>query len=226
VAAIIIEPIMGEGGFIVPAPGFLKALRDYCTANGILFVADEIQTGFGRTGAWFACEHEGVVPDLITTAKGIADGMPLSAVTGRAEVMDSVHKSGLGGTYSGNPVACAAALAAIETFEKDDLLARAREIETLMKTRLADIAANTGGVIGDIRGRGAMIAIEMVQPGSKEPNADIVGKVVAHCVKQGVFIITAGTYGNVIRFLPPLVISDELLNDAFDVIKEAFLASV
>ncbi|NBU30767.1 MAG: 4-aminobutyrate--2-oxoglutarate transaminase [Actinobacteria bacterium] len=226
VAAIIIEPIMGEGGFIVPAPGFLKALRDYCTANGILLVADEIQTGFGRTGAWFACEHEGVVPDLITTAKGIADGMPLSAVTGRAEVMDSVHKSGLGGTYSGNPVACAAALAAIETFEKDDLLARARHIETVMKARLADIQAATGGVIGDIRGRGAMIAIEMVQPDSKEPNAGIVGKVVAHCVKQGVFIITAGTYGNVIRFLPPLVISDQLLNDAFDVIKEAFLASV
>lgn len=226
VAAVLIEPIMGEGGFIVPAPGFLAALRDACTAHGMLLIADEVQTGFGRTGAWFACDHDAVVPDLITTAKGIAGGLPLAGVTGRADVMDSIHVSGLGGTYGGNPIACAAALAAIETFESENLLQRARDIETLMKARLSDLADATGGVIGDIRGRGAMIAIELVKAGGVEPNGELLAKVVSHCHRNGVLVITAGTYGNVLRFLPPLAISDSLLHEALDVLAEGFAANM
>ena len=222
VAAIMIEPIMGEGGFIVPAPGFLPALSEFCTANGIVFIADEVQTGVARTGAWFASEHEGVVPDLITVAKGIAGGLPLSAVTGRADIMDSVHVSGLGGTYGGNPLACAAALAVLETIEADGLMARATEIEALLRSRLTDIAAVSGGRIGDVRGRGAMIAIELVKPGTKEPDAQAVSAVVAHCHANGVLVITAGTYGNVLRFLPPLSISDALLNEAMDILRDGF----
>ena len=225
VAALLIEPIMGEGGFIVPAPGYLSALKQACSEHGMLFIADEVQTGFGRTGEWFACDHEGVVPDLITTAKGIAGGMPLAGVTGRAEIMDSIHVSGLGGTYGGNPVACAAALAAIETFESENLLARARQIEKLMRARLADLQSTTGGVIADVRGRGAMIAIELVKPGTLEPNGELLANVVSHCHNNGVLVITAGTYGNVLRFLPPLSISDALLNEALDVLAEGFAAN-
>ena len=224
VAAIVIEPIAGEGGFIVPAEGFLPALVDYARSNGIVFVADEIQTGFARTGSWFACDHEGVVPDLITTAKGIAGGLPLAAVTGRAEIMDAVHVGGLGGTYGGNPVACAAALGAIETMEADDLVARAREIEARMRPRLEAIAAKTG-VIGDVRGRGAMIAVEIVDPAAGEPDADLTGRVARACHAQGVVVLTAGTYGNVLRFLPPLTIPDHLLDEALDVLEEQFLAA-
>ncbi|MGZ5392803.1 MAG: 4-aminobutyrate--2-oxoglutarate transaminase, partial [Mycobacterium sp.] len=156
-AAVIIEPIQGEGGFIVPADGFLPALLDWCRKNDVVFIADEVQTGFARTGAMFACEHEGIEPDLIVTAKGIADGMPLSAVTGRAEIMDAPQVSGLGGTYGGNPVACAAALATIETIEADGLVERAQQIEALMKDRLGRLQAEDDR-IGDVRGRGAMIA--------------------------------------------------------------------
>lgn len=224
VAAIIIEPIMGEGGFIVPAPGFLKAIAEFAKANGIVFIADEIQTGFGRTGKWFAIEHEGVDPDIVITAKGIAGGLPLSGITGRAELMDSVHKGGMGGTYGGNPVACAAALGVIEEFEKNNLLARAAYIETLMRPRLEQMAAKTG-VIGDIRGRGAMMAIEIVKPGTHEPDADLVTKVIATSAQQGVLFLSAGTYGNVLRFLPPLSISDELLLEALDVLEAAFLSA-
>lgn len=221
IAAIIIEPIQGEGGFIVPAPGFLAALRDYATANGIVLVADEIQTGFARTGAWFACEHEGVVPDMITTAKGIAGGLPLAAVTGRAEIMDAVHFGGLGGTYGGNPIACAAALGAIEAMEAEDLRARAREIEALMLPRLQAMAEKHP-CIGDIRGRGAMIAIEIVEPGTTTPDAATTQRVVKACHAQGVLVLTAGTYGNVLRFLPPLTIPDALLLEGLDVLDAAF----
>lgn len=224
VAAIIIEPIMGEGGFIVPAPGFLKAIAEFAKANGIVFIADEIQTGFGRTGKWFAIEHEGVDPDIVITAKGIAGGLPLSGITGRAELMDSVHKGGMGGTYGGNPVACAAALGVIVEFEKNNLLARAAYIETLMRPRLEQMAAKTG-VIGDIRGRGAMMAIEIVKPGTHEPDADLVTKVIATSAQQGVLFLSAGTYGNVLRFLPPLSISDELMLEALDVLEAAFLSA-
>ncbi len=222
-AAVIIEPIQGEGGFIVPAPGFLPALAEYCTANGIVLIADEIQTGFARTGDMFACEHEGVVPDLITTAKGIAGGLPLSAVTGRAEIMDAAHVGGLGGTYGGNPVACAAALGALATIESDDLVGRARHIESLMRPRLEAIAA-AHPIVGEVRGRGAMLAVELLRPGTLEPDASAAAAVASSCHGEGVVVLTAGTYGNVLRFLPPLVIGDELLLEACDVLDKAFAA--
>ena len=224
VAAIVIEPIQGEGGFIVPAEGFLNTMVDFAQANGIVFIADEVQTGFCRTGEWFASDLFGIVPDLITTAKGIAGGMPLAAVTGRAEIMDAVHSGGLGGTYGGNPVACAGALGSIAAMEADDLCARARAIEAVMIPRLRDLAAKYP-VIGDVRGSGAMIAIEFVGPDGVEPNAELTGALAKYCHSQGVVILTTGTYGNVIRFLPPLSIPDHLLNEALDVL-EAGLATL
>jgi 4-aminobutyrate aminotransferase/(S)-3-amino-2-methylpropionate transaminase len=220
VAAVIIEPIQGEGGFVVPAEGFLPSLATWCRENGIVFIADEIQTGFCRTGDWFACDREGVVPDLITTAKGIAGGLPLAAVTGRAELMDAVHAGGLGGTYGGNPVACAAALGTIATMRELDLPDAARAIEDTMLTRLRAIASRHPA-IGDIRGRGAMIAVELVKPGTTEPDAALTGAIAKACHAQGVVVLTAGSYGNVLRFLPPLVIGQDLLNEGLDVIEAA-----
>ena len=225
VAAVIIEPIQGEGGFIVPPPGYLAALADWCTSNGVVFIADEIQTGFCRTGAWFACDDEGVVPDLICTAKGIAGGLPLAGVTGRAEMMNSVHTGGLGGTYGGNPVACAAALGSIETMRSLDLPAAARRIESIMKPRLTALA-DKYDVIGDVRGRGAMLAVELVLPGGPTPNPALTGAVAAACHREGLITLTAGTFGNVLRFLPPLVIGDDLLNEGLDILEAAFAASV
>ncbi len=221
VAAVLIEPVQGEGGFIVPAPGFLPAIASWCTANGALLIADEIQTGFCRTGAWFASEHENVVPDLVTTAKGIAGGLPLAAVTGRAELMDTVHTGGLGGTYGGNPVACAAALASIQTMRELDLAGAARDIETIMVDRLGAMQSRHAA-IGDIRGRGAMIAVELVKPGTTEPDAALTGQIAKTCHAAGVVVLTAGTYGNVLRFLPPLVIGHDLLSEGLDVIERAF----
>src|SRR3954451_22498965 len=223
-ACFLMEPILGEGGFVVPADGFLPALSAWCRDNGVLFVADEIQSGFCRTGDWFACDHEGVVPDLITTAKGIAGGLPLAAVTGRAEIMDSVHAGGLGGTYGGNPVACAAALGAIEEMRTHDLAARARGVEAIIRQRLDALAAEHP-VIGDIRGRGAMMAIELCAPGTTTPDAARAAAVAAYCHRNGVVVLTCGTWGNVFRFLPPLAISDELLEEAFDVVADAFAAT-
>jgi 4-aminobutyrate aminotransferase / (S)-3-amino-2-methylpropionate transaminase / 5-aminovalerate transaminase len=223
-AAVLIEPIQGEGGFIVPPPGYLKRISDWCNENGILFIADEIQTGFCRTGDWFACEHENVVPDLITTAKGIAGGLPLAAVTGRADVMDSVHAGGLGGTYGGNPVACAAALAAMETMEAEDLCDRARLVEALFMPRLRELAEKFD-VIGDVRGRGAMLALELVSgSGDKTPNSALATAVNAYCHSQGLMSLTAGTFGNVMRFLPPLSAGDDLLNEGLDIVEQAFVA--
>ncbi|ULE32832.1 4-aminobutyrate--2-oxoglutarate transaminase [Mycobacterium sp. IDR2000157661] len=216
-AAVIIEPIQGEGGFIVPADGFLPALQDWCRDNNVVFIADEVQTGFARTGAMFASEHEGIEPDLIVTAKGIADGLPLSAVTGRAEIMDAPHVSGLGGTYGGNPLACAAALATIETIESENLVERARQIETLMKDRLGRLQAEDGR-IGDVRGRGAMMAMELVHAGSLEPDPALVKALCAGCHAAGVIVLSCGTFGNVLRFLPPLAISDDLLVEGLDVL--------
>lgn len=221
VACVVVEPIQGEGGFIVPADGFLRAVAEFCRERGILLVADEVQTGIARTGAWFACEHDGIVPDLITTAKGLAGGLPLAAVTGRADVMDAAHPGGIGGTYSGNPVACAAALGVFEEIESGRLVERARTIGEAMVTALEDIAAGTD-VIGEIRGRGAMIAAELVVPGTREPNRDAVAAISRHCHLNGVLTLTAGTFGNVMRFLPPLSISDELLTEAFDVVRDGF----
>lgn len=219
VAALVIEPIQGEGGFIAPAPGFLEALSDWCRANGVVFVADEVQSGFGRTGAWFAVEHEDVVPDLVVSAKGIAGGLPLSAVTGRAEIMDSVHASGLGGTYGGNPLACAAALAVIETIEADGLLERARQIEGILRDTLLELQASDAR-IGDVRGRGAMVAAEFVDPATGRPDGALARAVAAHAHQQGVIALTCGTWGNIIRFLPPLSISDELLREGLAVVAE------
>jgi 4-aminobutyrate aminotransferase/(S)-3-amino-2-methylpropionate transaminase len=216
-AAVIIEPIQGEGGFIVPAPGFLPALRAWCTDNNVVFIADEVQTGFARTGAMFACEDEGIEPDLIVTAKGIADGLPLAAVTGRAEVMDAPHVSGLGGTYGGNPVACAAALATIETIELDGLVARAKQIEAVMKDKLGRLQADDDR-IGDVRGRGAMIAVELVKSGTGEPDPELTKNLAAKAHAQGVLVLTCGTFGNILRFLPPLTISDELLLEGLGVL--------
>ena len=221
VACIVIEPILGEGGFIVPCKGFLPGLAKFCKDNGIIFIADEVQTGFGRTGNMFACEDESVVPDLIVTAKGIAAGLPLAGVTGRADVMDSIHLSGLGGTYGGNPVACAASLGVFETIEEDGLIERAREVGKILGHALCELASKYP-VIGEIRGRGAMMAIELVKPGSLEPNSEAMTKVINYCAKKGVLLLSAGTYSNVIRFLPPIVISDELLLDAMSVLDEAF----
>jgi 4-aminobutyrate aminotransferase/(S)-3-amino-2-methylpropionate transaminase len=220
VAAIVIEPIQGEGGFIVPPKGFLPGIANFAKENGIVFIADEVQTGFGRTGKWFASEDENVEPDIVTTAKGIAAGLPLSGVTGRAEIMDSIHLSGLGGTYGGNPIACAAALGAIETIEKDNLVERANKIGKIMTDALNEMAKNYP-IIGEVRGRGAMQAIELVKAGSDEPNSEAQAAIIKYCVSKGVLILSAGTYANVIRLLPSLAIDEALLKDGLAVLDEA-----
>lgn len=218
-AAVIMEPIQGEGGFIEPAEGFLAKVVDWCNANGVLFIADEVQTGFIRTGTWFASETQGIEPDLITMAKGIAGGMPLSAVTGRAELMDSVHAGGLGGTYGGNPVAVAAGLASIAVMEEENLAAKALRIEEIITEHFAAVQQDDARV-GEIRGRGAMMAVEFVDPETKAPLADLVNEVAVAARKQGVITLTAGTYGNVLRFLPPVVIGEDLLKEGLSVITD------
>jgi 4-aminobutyrate aminotransferase / (S)-3-amino-2-methylpropionate transaminase / 5-aminovalerate transaminase len=223
VAAVLIEPIQGEGGFVVPAPGFLSAVADWTRQAGAVFIADEVQTGFCRTGDWFASDAEGVVPDLVTLAKGMAGGLPLAAVTGRAELMDAVHTGGLGGTYGGNPLACAAALASIETMRELDLAGAARAIGDTMLPRLRALQERHPA-IGDVRGRGAMIAVELVRPGTTEPDPALTAAVAKQCHADGVVVLTAGTYGNVLRFLPPLVIGQDLLTEALDVLDAAFAA--
>jgi 4-aminobutyrate aminotransferase/(S)-3-amino-2-methylpropionate transaminase len=223
-AAVLIEPIQGEGGFVVPPDGFLPRLADFCREHGILLIADEIQTGFCRTGDWFACDHEDIVPDLVTTAKGIAGGLPLAAVTGRTEIMDSVHVGGLGGTYGGNPVACAAALGAIQAMAEQDLAGRARRIGEIMLPRLRKLA-EAHPVIADVRGRGAMLAIELTRPGTLEPDPATTGKVTKACHAAGLMVLTCGTFGNVLRFLPPLVIGEDLLEEGLTILEDAFAAS-
>ena len=217
-AALFIEPIQGEGGFIVPAPGFLLTLQEWTRANGIVLVADEVQSGMARTGKWFASEwEEGFEPDLITVAKGIAGGMPLSGVVGRAEIMDAAHAGGLGGTFGGTPTAVAAAVAVMEQFEEGGWFERAEQIGEILSGRLTAMQ-NNYPVIGDVRGKGAMQAIELVRPGTMDPNPEATDAVMKHCHQNGVLVLNAGTYNNVLRFLPPLAISDELLHDALDVL--------
>ena len=224
-AAVIIEPVQGEGGFIVPAPGFLKTIADWAAKHGIVMVADEVQSGIARTGKWFASEwEEGFEPDLVTIAKGIAGGMPISAVTGRAEIMDASHPGGIGGTYGGNPVAAAAAVAVLNQLEAGGVLEQAERLERILSSRLAQMKSKYP-VIGDVRGRGAMQAIEFVEPGTLNPNSKAVEAVSKYAHSQGVVILSAGTHGNVIRFLPPLVINDALLNQALDIV-EAGIASL
>ena len=217
-AALFIEPIQGEGGFIVPAPGFLLTLQEWTRANGIVLVADEVQSGMARTGKWFASEwEEGFEPDLITVAKGIAGGMPLSGVVGRDEIMDAAHAGGLGGTFGGTPTAVAAAVAVMEQFEEGGWFERAEQIGEILSGRLTAMQ-NNYPVIGDVRGKGAMQAIELVGPGTMDPNPEATDAVMKHCHQNGVLVLNAGTYNNVLRFLPPLAISDELLHDALDVL--------
>lgn len=218
-ACVVIEPIQGEGGFIDPAEGFLPALADWCRDNDVVFVADEIQAGLCRTGDWFASDHENVVPDLVTIAKGVAGGMPLSAVVGRSEIMDAPHPGGLGGTYGGNPVACAAALAAVDQMETLDLNGRAREVESIVREVLEPlVGAETG--LAEVRGRGAMIALEFTDADGR-PDAATTKAVADACKKQGVLILTCGMDGNVVRLLPPLVITEDLLRDGLGVLADA-----
>ncbi len=218
-AAIVIEPVQGEGGFIVPAPGFLTGLAEYAEENGALMIADEIQSGFCRTGKWFASEHHGLEPDLVITAKGIAGGMPLSAVTGRAEIMDKIHVGGLGGTYTGNPVACAAAVAAIEWMRRNNANGLANAIEISLKAHLTKIMAEHSAV-AEVRGMGAMVAMEFIDPESGRAMSDEVAKIAATCHKAGVVVLTSGMQANVIRFLPPLSIPNELLENGLKILTD------
>ena len=226
IAAVIVEPIQGEGGFIVPAPGFLKGLSGFCAENGIVFISDEIQAGMGRAGRWFAIEDEGVVPDMITSAKSLGGGMPISAITGRSELMDTVHVGGLGGTYGGNPVAAAAALAVLDKIDREDLLAAARRAGEIVSRRFGQMQEKHP-VIGDVRGRGAMWALELVaDPVTKEPlAADKMGAIARNALENGVVVLTAGTYGNVVRLLPPINIEEALLEDGLDVLDGAIGAA-
>lgn len=221
VAAVIAEPVLGEGGFVVPPPGWLEALREICSRHGILFIADEVQTGFGRTGRMFACDHSGVRADLVVTAKSLSGGLPLAAVTGRAEIMDHTGPGSLGGTFGGNPLACEAALAAIESIESQDLCRRALELGDRFRRR-ALRWKNDFPIIGDVRGLGAMQAIELVRPGpARTPASDEVRSLTRFCYENGVILVTAGTFGNVVRLLMPLVISDAQLDEALDVMESA-----
>ena len=220
-ACLVAEPIQGEGGFIVPAAGYLTALQEWCTAHGVVFIADEIQSGMARTGKYYASEHFELVPDVVLTAKGIAGGLPIAAVTGRAEIMDSPHPGGLGGTFAGNPVAAAAAIAVFGEIERRGMLAEAGRIERVLRPALLELQ-DRYDVIGDVRGIGAMLAIELVTPGTMEPNPAAVAAITSYAAQHGVLLLSAGTYGNVIRFLPSLAISDDLLRDALVVLDGAF----
>ncbi|MDR7001201.1 4-aminobutyrate--2-oxoglutarate transaminase [Neobacillus niacini] len=222
IAAIIMEPVQGEGGFIVPSKTFVQGVKRICEQHGILFIADEIQTGFGRTGKMFAIEHFDVIPDLMTMSKSIAAGLPISAVTGRAEIMDAAAPGEIGGTYGGSPLGCVAGLKVIETIEEDQLLDRANVIGEKIISRFNDLK-QTYDVIGDVRGLGAMCAVELVKDSqTKEPDKDLTNKLVAECQKQGVIVLSAGLYGNVLRFLSPLVITDDQLDEALDTIESVF----
>jgi len=219
-ACVVAEPIQGEGGFVVPADGYLAAIQEWCTANGVVFIADEIQSGMARTGRYYASEHMGLVPDVVLTAKGVAGGLPIAAVTGRAEIMDASHPGGLGGTFAGNPVAAAAAIAVFDAIASRSLLAEADRIEGVLKPALLDLRTRYD-VIGEVRGIGAMLAIELVQPGTRDPNPAAVSAITAYAAQHGVLLLSAGTYGNVVRFLPSLAISDDLLREAVTILDEA-----
>lgn len=221
-AAMVIEPIQGEGGFVVPAPGFIAGLREIADRYGIVLVLDEIQAGMGRTGALYASEHEGVAADIILSAKALAGGLPLSAVTGRTDLMNAVHPGGLGGTYAGNPLACEAALAVFEEFEDGSLLANAQMIEDVATQVLADVVEQTS-IVAQFRGRGAMLALEFADAQTLKPRPDLAKKISDHCHAQGVLTLTCGTHGNVIRLLPPLVIDESLLREGLNVLRAAIL---
>lgn len=220
VAAIVVEPVQGEGGFYIAPNEFLQGLRRICDQHGILLIADEIQTGFGRTGRLFAIEHSGVAPDLITAAKSLAGGFPLSAVIGRAEVMDAVGPGGLGGTYAGSPVACAAALAVLDVFEEEGLLERSRNLGEQLKARLNNLAGRFS-CIGEVRGLGAMVAVELFKDSERrQPDADLTKAVVAKAAERGLILLSCGMYGNVVRILVPLTASAELVDEGLDIVEQ------
>ncbi|MBX0301577.1 aminotransferase class III-fold pyridoxal phosphate-dependent enzyme [Cryobacterium sp. 1639] len=223
VAAFVVEPIQGDGGINIPAPGYFQRLSEFCTENGIVFVADEIQAGLGRSGAWFSIEHHGVVPDLVTTAKALAGGLPLAAVTGRAEIMNSVQPGGIGGTFGGNPVSTAAALAVFDLIERDDLIQRARQVEQMLWDRIGHWPSRYN-VVGEVRGQGAMFGVELVVPGSVTPNPTALRAIIDHASSNGVIVLDAGSWDSVLRLLPSVVISAELIDDAATVIEESLAA--
>jgi 4-aminobutyrate aminotransferase/(S)-3-amino-2-methylpropionate transaminase len=224
IAALVVEPVQGEAGVVIPGAGFLTALREYCTANGIVFVADEVQAGFARTGAWFSSEHFGIVPDIITTAKGLGGGMPIGGITARADLVDQVHVGGLGTTFGGNPVCCAAALAAIQEVERGDLIGRAKAMGEIFERRLRPLVSDVAAV-GDVRVIGGMAAVELVSDrDAKTPDAAAAAKVLSQCHAEGVILLKAGTFDNVVRILPPLVISEELLVEGLDIFEKALRA--
>ncbi|MDP4083569.1 MAG: 4-aminobutyrate--2-oxoglutarate transaminase [Bacillota bacterium] len=223
IAAIILEPVQGEGGFVIPSTRFVQGIKEICEENGILFIADEIQTGFGRTGKMFAIEHFNIVPDVMTMSKSIAAGLPISAVTGRAEIMDSANVGEIGGTYGGSPLGCVAALEVLKTIEEDGLLKRANVIGKVFQERFK-ILKNRVPQIGDVRSLGAMCAIEFVKdPISKEPHKELVNEILNTAHKNGLVIMSAGLYGNVIRLLTPLVITDKQLNEGISVLEKAII---
>jgi 4-aminobutyrate aminotransferase/(S)-3-amino-2-methylpropionate transaminase len=224
VAAFILEPVQGEGGFYVAPPEFISGLKTLADRHGILLIADEVQTGAGRTGTWFASEQWPVAPDLITTAKSLAGGFPLSGVVGRADVIDAPAAGGLGGTYAGSPVACAAALAVMEIFAKENLLTRSQDMGALLVRALKDLATKTPS-IGDVRALGAMVAIELFEEGDvQRPDAALTKKVVAEAARRGLILLSCGTYGNVIRILVPLTASDALLEEGLAILADSFAA--
>jgi 4-aminobutyrate aminotransferase/(S)-3-amino-2-methylpropionate transaminase len=226
VAAVIMEPVQGEGGFVIPSKTFVQGIKKICEKYGILFIADEVQTGFGRTGKMFAMEHYDVVPDLMTMSKSIAAGLPISAVTGRAEIMDSPNPGEIGGTYGGSPLGCVAALKVIEMMEEDSLIKRAQIIGEKVMSRFKQLQQKYA-VIGDVRGLGAMCALEVVKdPSTKEPNKELVGRIIQECYRRGVIMMGAGIYGNVIRVLSPLVITDEQLDEGLDVVEDVIADAV
>ncbi|MCL4836026.1 MAG: aminotransferase class III-fold pyridoxal phosphate-dependent enzyme, partial [Caldilineaceae bacterium] len=221
VAAIVIEPVQGEGGFIPTPPRFLRRIREICDQHGIVMVADEIQSGFGRTGKLFAIEHYDIAPDLITTAKSLAAGMPLAAVVGKAEIVDAPHPGGLGGTYSGNPLACVAAVEAIKSINTPEFLARSAQIGKHIRSHLERLQAQYPERIGDVRGLGAMLAMEIVtDAASKTPDMATTGAITQATLKRGLITIRAGLYSNCVRFLPPLIVSDEQIDEAMGVLGE------
>jgi len=224
VAAIIVEPVQGEGGFNVAPPEFLQRLRALCDQHGIVMVADEIQTGAGRTGTWFAIEQSGVAPDLITMAKSMAGGFPISAVVGRAEVMDAPAAGGLGGTYAGSPMSCAAGLAVLDIFAKENLLERSRTLGARMTASLKALAAKNRCIV-DVRGLGAMVAIELCKNGELgQPDADLTKRLCAEATKRGLILLSCGTYGNVVRILVPLTASDALVDEGLAIIAASLTA--
>jgi 4-aminobutyrate aminotransferase/(S)-3-amino-2-methylpropionate transaminase len=223
IAAFFVEPIQGDGGIVIPAPGYFARIAEFCAENGIVFVADEIQAGIARTGTWYSIEHHGVVPDLVTSAKGLAGGFPLAAVTGRAEIMDAVQPGGIGGTFGGNPVSTAAALAVLDAIESEGLLAEAQRVERALQARIGDWAERFD-IVGDVRGKGAMFGIELVHPGTRNPNPEALTSVIRYAAEHGVIVLDAGSWDSVLRFLPSVVISEELIDDAATVIEEAFAA--